>query len=446
MSAPSSPPIESTPPSPSRRPDGLVVRQYRSIDDAFRLTRIARALGGDAEPVVVGDRYELLAKIGAGGYGSVYEAHDRQLARRVAVKVIALGDSNVAMREARALAEINHRHVVTIFDQGIGPDYRYFILELLDGPDLCAWCVGKSSAEIIAKYVEAASGLAAAHAKGLAHRDFKPNNVRLGSEGQAVVVDFGLVRHVAVLNREDATPDRFAGTISYAAPERLFGLPGDQQADVFSFCVALWWALSGADPFRPCTVGMSPEERMLAIFDGVVGRLPRGPRRVRLALARGLLPQREERWSSMEALIAAITPRPRRAWPFGKILAVGIAGVIAVGLWMPARGPLECVANARARWSGETAVMFAREGNADAALSALESAERAEQSAEISLMLARASGEAAVEFEHHNMSEPAAHAWHLMSLFARHADNHDLEQYAWQRGYAAVSVNPSSPH
>jgi hypothetical protein len=414
------------------------VQEYRSIDDAFALARIARELSGDAEPVVVGDRYELLTKIGSGGYGHVYEARDRQLGRRVAVKVIAL-NSTVAMREAQALAEINHRHVVTIFDQGVGPDYHYFILELLDGPDLCTWCIGKSSAEIIAKYIEAASGLAAAHAKGLVHRDFKPNNVRLGSEGQAVVVDLGLVRQVGVLTHEDVMPDRFAGTMSYAAPERLFGLPGDQQADVFSFCVALWWALSGADPFRPCTAKMTPEARMRAIFDGVVGRLPRGPMYVRAALRRGLSPKQEVRWASMEALVAAIAPRPRRRWK--KLVAVGLAAAIAAALLMPARGSLECVTDARARWAGETAVMLARAGNGDAALSVLESAEPAEQRDEISLVLAEAGEKAAIEMEHHGMFKVAGDAWHLTAQFARQAGDQDLERYARDRGYAVAAAS-----
>jgi serine/threonine protein kinase len=419
----------------------------RPIDEAFALARVARELDGEAEPIVVGERYELLRKIGSGGYGSVYEAHDRQLGRRVAVKVLAFWDSDVAMREGQALAELDHRHVVTIFDHGTGPDYRYFILQLLDGPDLLAWCTGKSPAEIIAKYLEAASGLAAAHAKGLIHRDFKPDNVRLGSEGQAVVVDFGLVRHVETRDHGDGdAPGRFAGTLSYAAPERLFGLPGDEQADVFSFCVALWWALSGENPFGPCPPSMTPEERMRATFARVVGS-PRGPMRVERALRRGLSPRLETRWSSMEALIAAIAPKPRRAWAPRKLVVVGVAAVVAVGLLMPARGggSLECVGNARARWSGAMAVAAAREGNVDGALWRLETAERVERSGEVSRTLGMTSEEVAVEFERRSFYSDAMLAWTLAIRFARHGGDIDLDRRAEQRLRAAARAATAVP-
>jgi serine/threonine protein kinase len=265
----------------------VAIERGRSVDDAFMAAEALRRLGFAHDPVLVNARYEFIRRIGWGGYGTVYEAHDRELNRRVAVKVLNLGERDVALREGRALAGLEHDNVVKIHEHGEGQDYRYIVMQLLDGPTLRVWCGDRRPAQRISKYAEAGAGLAAAHDKGLVHRDFKPANVLIGPKDQAVVVDFGLARHLDTLEGDLREHGRFAGTIAYAPPERLRGLAGDERSDQFSFCVALWECLSGVNPFGACDEATTLGDRGRALERGIQGK-PRGPRRVIRALRRGL--------------------------------------------------------------------------------------------------------------------------------------------------------------
>ncbi|KIG11596.1 Serine/threonine kinase PKN8 [Enhygromyxa salina] len=388
----------------------------------------------------MGDRYELVRKVGAGGFGSVYEAIDRDLERVVAVKVLDLGDRDLALQEGQALARLSHTNVVTIHDHGFGPDFRYLVLELLEGPDLRTWWRDKSTADILAKFMEAGRGLGAAHAVGLVHRDFKPSNVRIGSKGQAVVVDFGLARQVEALGSNEDERGVFVGTVEYGAPERLIGEPGNERSDQFSFCVALWDALSGVNPFGACTAATSNEDRVRAILAGAVGA-PRGGRRVERALRRGLSPNPANRFPSMDSLMAAIAPEPRR-WAWQELLVGGVAVVLLAGVLtqlMPTRagGRPEFVHSVQAAWSGHVAVVAAQQGNADMALRHLEAAKRTKISNGSSRELAVLSEEVARELGQRLMYWDAATAWQLAILFARDAQDTNLEQRA-RKGLNAV--------
>ncbi|MGH2898506.1 MAG: serine/threonine-protein kinase, partial [Solirubrobacteraceae bacterium] len=201
--------------------------------------------------------------LGSGGMGVVYVAHDPELNRKVALKVLRADGSeamerfhDLLLREGQAMAQLAHPNVVTVFDVG-GVDQRVFIaMELVEGLTLSRWLAAERRApsEIVATFVAAGHGLAAAHAAGLIHRDFKPDNVLIGNDGRVRVTDFGLARQahgVEAGTAHDAAEARpgtgaphtgLAGTPAYMAPEQFHGRAADARADQFSFAVALYEA------------------------------------------------------------------------------------------------------------------------------------------------------------------------------------------------------------
>ncbi|EDM76667.1 serine/threonine kinase family protein [Plesiocystis pacifica SIR-1] len=306
-----------------------------SIEDAFYEARMFKAFGADQYPqsVSIADRFELLERIGKGSYGTVFLAQDHELERKVAVKVMPLGDPHVAEREGKLLAQLRHPNIVRIHDHGTKDDYRWLVLELLEGPTLGEWCRGKSTKAILERYLEAGKGLEAAHRHGMAHRDFKPGNVRLDDQGRAVVLDFGLARNLESLQGEAGSPDQVYGTFAYLPPEALRGQRTGEKGDQFSYCVSLWEALSGLNPFA--LDGRDLEARFHAIQAP-----PRGgerlPRRVRQALERGMSPLPGDRWPTMGGLLDVLGGASKvRRWPWvlGSIVTVGLLSLNIVYLW-----------------------------------------------------------------------------------------------------------------
>ena len=274
------------------------------------------AVDGGAKPRKVG-RYELEDQLGAGAMGVVYAAFDPMLQRRVAIKLMhpEVGENGPArmLREARALAQLQHPNVVAVHDVGEHEGDVFLATELVDGEPLDRWQRGRTALEIVGAYAQAARGLAAAHAMGLVHRDVKPSNVLVARDGRVRVGDFGLARRGAVAGEIDPKLTRegdVVGTPAYMAPEQRAGLPVDGRADQFALCVALGEALTGKRP----AAGSRPT---LAA---------RGMRKVATALARGLRIEPGTRFPDMAALAAALEAplaRRRRTWP------VVVAGVIA---------------------------------------------------------------------------------------------------------------------
>src|SRR5690606_26896798 len=201
--------------------------------------------------------------------GVVYVAHDRELDRRVALKVLkGTGDQEALLRlqrEGQAMARVTHPNVITVHEAGIQGRLVFLAQELLDGGSLRQWLEQpRSQHEILGKFIAAGRGLAAAHAAGLVHRDFKPDNVLLGVDGRVRVSDFGLARSLAGLETvPHRPPDSVAGTTRdvahspmatmtrtgavmgtplYMSPEQHRGEPADERSDQFSFCVALYQA------------------------------------------------------------------------------------------------------------------------------------------------------------------------------------------------------------
>ena len=192
-------------------------------------------------------RFVVIGVLGSGGMGVVLSAYDPKLDRNVALKLLrpevwsaASGGARERLqREAQAMARLSHPNVVTVYEAGQVGDREFLAMELVDGETLRAWQRAEPRAwrDALAIYIAAGRGLAAAHAAGLVHRDFKPDNVLIGRDGRPRVGDFGLVS-------VGAEPRTVRGTPAYMAPEQWSAAEDiDARADQFSFCVALWEAI-----------------------------------------------------------------------------------------------------------------------------------------------------------------------------------------------------------
>ncbi len=282
-------------------------------------------------------RFEVVRPLGKGGMGSVFLARDPALERQVAVKVLAGPSSEDGrqrlLREARALAQLNHPHVVHVYEVGIVGEQVFLAMEFVDGPTLRTWSqTPRSWSELMQVFLAAGQGLAAAHAAGIVHRDFKPDNVIVGLDGRVRVLDFGLARGV----QQSADPKVFAdaptrktgpedlmpsalradgrltrtgavvGTPAFMSPEQHDGRPVDARSDQFSFAVVLWLTLYGERPF-------AGETLVQIAFSTVLGRVkaPRlghgHPPEAEAVLRRALSARPDDRFESMTALLARLS-------------------------------------------------------------------------------------------------------------------------------------------
>ncbi|HEX3478557.1 MAG TPA: protein kinase [Kofleriaceae bacterium] len=296
-------------------------------------------------------RYQIGDRLGAGAMGVVYRAHDPDLGRDVAIKLVrhTASPSNLRLlREAQAMARLHHPNVVPIFDVGQAGDAVFVAMPLIEGGTLKRWLRGGARPvdDVLDRFLAAGRGLAAAHAAGLVHRDFKPDNVLLGAGGEICVADFGLAR--LSLSIDEPVPEASAdcltadqltqtgvvlGTPAYMAPEQLRGRTIDARADQFSFCVALWEAVYGQRPFAEPSgdAGRQWAARLDAIAAGPIP--PRRDRPAWLAplLARGLAGDPDRRWPTLRVLLDAIAARRRhRRWPRWLATAV-LLGLVAAG-------------------------------------------------------------------------------------------------------------------
>ncbi|HTM19495.1 MAG TPA: serine/threonine-protein kinase, partial [Kofleriaceae bacterium] len=193
-------------------------------------------------------RYVVLELIGGGGMGMIYKAYDPQLDRAVALKLMrpaaAESDpdaSNRVLREAQSLAKLQHPNIVAVHDAGLFGDQVFAAMEYVAGDTVSRWLKvePRSAEEIVDVFRAAGRGLAAAHAAGLVHRDFKPDNVIVGTDGRVRVLDFGLARPAG----DAAAGGPSAGTPAYMAPEQHDHRVADARSDQYSFCVALYEAV-----------------------------------------------------------------------------------------------------------------------------------------------------------------------------------------------------------
>jgi len=337
------------------------------------------------EQALVVSRYVLLSRLGAGGMGLVYLAHDPALERKVAVKLLRPGGDEGEQaaeaharlhREAQALAKLSHPNVVAVHDVGTydasplygtgprpgePPQGVFVVMDYIEGLTLADWLeTPRPWQEVLRVFIAAGRGLIAAHAVGVIHRDFKPSNVLLRSDGVVQVFDFGLARAAseaevpAALARPRTLHETwmtslsqpltqygaYVGTPAYTAPEQRGGEQVDERSDQFSFCVALYEGLCGNRPFS----GENIYALELAKQAGTIDpprRKVRLPRRLLRTVLRGVAAEPQDRWPTMPALLAALErqlPRHRALI----LAACGLVGVLggALGLELATRGPV----------------------------------------------------------------------------------------------------------
>jgi tetratricopeptide (TPR) repeat protein/predicted Ser/Thr protein kinase len=316
-------------------------------------------------------RYVIEKRLGAGGMGVVYAARDSELARDVALKIVRPRAEVDAMqarlrREAKAMARLSHPNVVPVFDIGAHEGQLFIAMELVDGETLRSWVARpRPWRSAVQLFLKVGRGLEAAHAAGLLHRDFKPDNVVIGRGDEPRITDFGLARELddgtrSVAALAEGTDSELslitrtgsvAGTPAYMAPEQLLGRQSGASADQFSFCVSLFEVLHGVRPFRPAAP--RPEALIAEIRAGRVVKPPRAvPGWLHAAIVRGLAFEPDQRWPSMTALLDAIGRRWRgRRLGAMAVIAVAIAAAgagVAVAMLGPERGrPASCAELAR---------------------------------------------------------------------------------------------------
>lgn len=267
-------------------------------------------------------RYAIASLVARGGMGEVYHARDTRLDRDVAIKILPpdLAASPAALvrfeREAKAVAALSHPNILAIYDLGTDKGVSYAVTELLEGETLrkylargpLGWC---RAVEI---GLEIAEGLAAAHGKRIIHRDVKPENIFLTSDGRVKILDFGLARVVGLSSVEQGSstpkstltgPGIAIGTVGYMSPEQVRGEPAGAASDVFSVGCVLYEMLTGRRPFKRETTA----ETLVAILKDnppPVAADQETPRALERALTRCLAKEPDERFPSGSELAAEL--------------------------------------------------------------------------------------------------------------------------------------------
>lgn len=301
---------------------------------ALELTRLrrhvrAQVFGGSEQATRIG-RFRLLECIGRGGMGVVWSARDEELDRTVAIKLLRPEFSGRDVTaEARALARLSHPNVVSVFDIGVHAEQRFIAMEYVRGQTLRAWQQApRGVPDVVAQFLEAGRGLAAAHAVGLVHRDFKPDNVLVGDDGRPRVLDFGLARSPDVRGGPmpvlEPGTDPFSttmthaglliGTPAYMAPEQHLGEPAGPHSDQFAFAVSLFEAIVGRLPFPADDLRTLSLRVVRGRFDPPPAQSVPPP--VMAVIERALQVEPSARYPSLEALLTALASTESEATRF----------------------------------------------------------------------------------------------------------------------------------
>ncbi|MGE3455612.1 MAG: protein kinase, partial [Kofleriaceae bacterium] len=311
-------------------------------------------------------RFIVLDVLGEGGMGTVLSAYDPRLDRRVALKVLRgatarspAGHARL-LREAQALARIAHPHVVPIHEVAELDGEVVLVMEHVPGQTLQEWVRAGSPPwrEIVRAYIQAGRGLAAVHAAGFVHRDFKPSNALIGADARVRVIDFGLVREELTTTAGDEPPpiggtpaidgadgsDRLTrtgtvlGTPAYMAPEQFERADVGPRTDVYGFCISLTEALYGIRPFTGRRPGFAEGEGDDPPTATSV------PRAVWIALRKGLSARPEDRPATIDTVLdelSALVEPSRRRWIVAAVVSTSLAGVAIGWFALPSAVPQE---------------------------------------------------------------------------------------------------------
>lgn len=309
--------------------------------------------GGD----LVG-RYVVLGIIGAGGMGIVYLAYDPELDRRVALKVLRPEFSHLdtvgpsLLQEAKSMARLSDPNVCTVYEVGQSDKAVFIAMEYVDGETMSDWLEAEPRTwrDVIDVMVQAGRGLEAAHRNGIVHRDFKPDNIMIDSQGRVRVMDFGVseraVRKPGTrpdlqdddIPRRDSFSSLIVGTPGYMAPEQLNAQPVDQRCDQFSYCATLFKTLYGELPYQ----GNTLRELREAFQNGDLTEPENHhgvPHWLRQIILRGLSIDPDKRFSSVGALVKRMlqVPRQRRNIAIGVLSALILLTVVATTVLLAGR-------------------------------------------------------------------------------------------------------------
>ncbi|MGH1345235.1 MAG: protein kinase domain-containing protein [Nannocystales bacterium] len=329
-------------------------RNALSVHGRMLMGSLQSSLFGASEVTRMG-RYHLLETLGRGAMGVVYKAYDPQLDRCVAVKVVTLSGADARarmLREAKALAKLNHPNVVTVHEVSDEGDEMYVAMEYVEGGTLADWCAAhpESSPErtraLIDFALQALEGLAAAHDLGLVHRDLKPANMLVGVDGRLRIADFGLARTFEAapelltsseVEREGESSTSITstgavvGTPAFMAVEQFKG-HADALSDQFGLCATFFVAFYGCRPYEASSVAGLVE----ALEGGRVASpsAKHVPEYVRNVLLRGLQARSEDRYKDARAMSRALRAGAnRRRWALGTGMASAGAAAIATVVW-----------------------------------------------------------------------------------------------------------------
>ncbi len=313
------------------------------------------------EPGAALDRFTITEKLGEGGMGIVVAAHDPELDREVAIKLLHTRlvtdrdhehePSQRLRREAQAMAKLSHDNVVTVHEVGETDGRLFIVMELVDGGTLSEWLeTPRPWRDTLAVLERAGRGLAAAHEQGLVHRDFKPDNVLITRDGRVRVSDFGLVStstvdvdvladtvdptnlEVSPMMQMLTRTGAILGTPRFMSPEQHAGKRCTDKSDQFAFCVSLYRALYGEYPFAGDTLA----ELAASVAESAVRPPPKDsdvPARVFATIERGLAAQPSNRFESMDALLDELAQHGAPAkTKTGLVAGVGLAAAVAIGV------------------------------------------------------------------------------------------------------------------
>jgi len=317
--------------------------------------------------------YEVTGWIGAGGMGEVYRARDPRLSRDVAIKLLPENFAEDASRmhrfeqEARATGQLNHPNILAVYDVGLQGSTPYIVSELLTGQSLRSMLNGSAvpTRKAIDLARQIADGLAAAHDKGIIHRDIKPDNIFVTSEGRVKILDFGLAKFTqpagdsaTVKPRVETQRGTLMGTVTYMSPEQVRGENVDHRSDIFSFGTVLYELLTGRSPFARATAA----DTMAAILkeDPPELTIPGIPAALWRIVSRCLEKSRETRFQSARDLgfgleflsgevgrQGTVARRPRLLrrrdflWAVAGTLGLGVVGTVVRKLLTSSEDPLK---------------------------------------------------------------------------------------------------------